>query len=55
MKDTMNINGDGGNKPRNFVHVHMMNFNKAVTMDDRKRKSKNGHRKHKGKNYGECH
>lgn len=35
-------------KPRNFVAKHDIQFNRAVTMIDRKKEAKKGSRKHKG-------
>ena len=37
-------------KARNFVHKHDVEFNHAKVFDDRKKKHKNGYKKHKGGN-----
>ncbi len=39
------------NKQQNFVHKHMEEFNRPVTHTDRKKESKNGKCKHKGRNW----
>lgn len=37
------------NKPRNFVHKHMNDFNKSSIQVDQKKEQKKGKEKHKGK------
>ena len=37
-------------KSRNFVHKHDVEFNHSKVFDDRKKKQKNGYKKHKGGN-----
>lgn len=37
-------------KARNFVHKHDVEFNHAKVFDDRKKKHRNGYKKHKGGN-----
>lgn len=39
------------NKEQNFVHKHMEEFNRPATHVDRKKESKNGKTKHKGRNW----
>lgn len=34
-------------RPRNYVHVHGLKFNKSAVFEDKKRASKAGKRKHK--------
>jgi len=47
-----NQNEDPIDKPRNFVHKHMNEFNHSVVMKDKKKASKKQrHPKHKGKGY----
>lgn len=41
---------DATNKARNFVHKHGVEFNHSKVFDDRKKKHKNGYKKHKGGN-----
>ena len=41
---------DATNKARNFVHKHDVEFNHSKVFDDRKKKHKNGYKKHKGGN-----
>jgi hypothetical protein len=40
--------GEGTVKRRNYVHKHSKQFNRAVTMADRKKQARRGYRKHKG-------
>ena len=35
------------NKPRNFVHTHGVEFNKAQVHVDRKKRDRDGYKKHK--------
>lgn len=38
-------------KERNFVHKHMVEFNKPKVFVDQKKESKRGKRKHKGQSF----